>query len=376
VIRRVVPLAGWLAAVGVAVLALHRLGADPAWSLPGRSGVVVWLEQRTPEVAAFALLRLVALGAGWYLLAVTSVALVLRLVRADGAAAAVERCAPPAVSRVVRTALGISLAASSLTITSAAAESPPMPPDTSTTTSLPPPTMRRLPEPSPTTAPIPTVPGAPDRSPTTSVPSPTMRRLPEAATTTSAPAPTNGAMPDPAPTTSGPHDATPTSEVPRRSGDGASGSPPTSMPPSMRRLSDSLATTATAPHPSEDGAPEAPASPPPDVSPDARADRGLAARVRRPLGTRADAPAESGPTDPPAAAVGAATTWVVEPGDHLWAIAERTLAEAWQRPPNDHEIDPFWRAIVERNRPHLRDPQNPDLLFPGDRIEVLAPPPR
>jgi nucleoid-associated protein YgaU len=67
-------------------------------------------------------------------------------------------------------------------------------------------------------------------------------------------------------------------------------------------------------------------------------------------------------------------TWVVRPGDHLWRIAEATHTRAWGRAPSDREVDPFWRTVVEANRPSLHDPGNPDLLFPGDRITVPVPP--
>jgi nucleoid-associated protein YgaU len=65
----------------------------------------------------------------------------------------------------------------------------------------------------------------------------------------------------------------------------------------------------------------------------------------------------------------------VQPGDHLWAIAEGELHRAWGRPPSDRKIDPYWRTLVEQNRNRLHDPSNPDLLFPGDRITVPSPPP-
>lgn len=84
----------------------------------------------------------------------------------------------------------------------------------------------------------------------------------------------------------------------------------------------------------------------------------------------ADAPEpETAPPPGPA-------TWTVTPGDHLWAIAERSLATAWQRPPTDEEVDPYWRLLVEENRQRLPDPTNPDLIHPELRIEVPTPPPR
>lgn len=72
----------------------------------------------------------------------------------------------------------------------------------------------------------------------------------------------------------------------------------------------------------------------------------------------------------------ASRSWTVRPGDHLWAVAEQVLAEEWERAPTDAEVDPYWRAVVERNRPVLRDPGNPDLVFPGQVLAVPPPPAR
>lgn len=86
-----------------------------------------------------------------------------------------------------------------------------------------------------------------------------------------------------------------------------------------------------------------------------------------PAGT--DAPVPPPPAAPPR------TTWTVRPGDHFWSVAEQVLAEAWGRAPSDREVDPYWRSLVEANRPILRDPANADLLFPDQVIQVSPPPP-
>ncbi len=90
---------------------------------------------------------------------------------------------------------------------------------------------------------------------------------------------------------------------------------------------------------------------------------------------------EPGPADPAIVevddgAVSASTAgrWAVVPGDHLWAVAETTLARAWGRSPSDAEVDPYWRAVVEANRAHLLDPANPDLVRPGQILTVPIPP--
>ena len=91
------------------------------------------------------------------------------------------------------------------------------------------------------------------------------------------------------------------------------------------------------------------------------------ARSAEPAGT------PEAPPGPPAGEASAAPgTWTVGPGDHLWGVAERALAEAWGRPPSDAEVDPYWRALIEANRQRLRDPANPDLVFAG-QVLVLPP---
>lgn len=67
--------------------------------------------------------------------------------------------------------------------------------------------------------------------------------------------------------------------------------------------------------------------------------------------------------------------WVAEPGDHLWHVAEATLAAEWGRPPTDAEVAPYWTAVVEANRGVLADPSNPDLIHPGQAFTLPPPPP-
>jgi flagella basal body P-ring formation protein FlgA len=55
---------------------------------------------------------------------------------------------------------------------------------------------------------------------------------------------------------------------------------------------------------------------------------------------------------------------------------EEVLRTAWDRAPDDGETDPYWRVLVEVNRDVLADPENADLLFPGQVLEVPPPPPR
>lgn len=63
--------------------------------------------------------------------------------------------------------------------------------------------------------------------------------------------------------------------------------------------------------------------------------------------------------------------WTVRPGDHLWSIATRSLTDRLGRSPSAQEVVPHWQRLVELNRDRLRDPSNPDLIYPGD--DVLLP---
>lgn len=59
-------------------------------------------------------------------------------------------------------------------------------------------------------------------------------------------------------------------------------------------------------------------------------------------------------------------------GDHFWSIAEEELAAARSRPVSDAEVDPYWRLLVDTNRPEVVDP---DLLFPGQVVRIPPVPP-
>lgn len=61
------------------------------------------------------------------------------------------------------------------------------------------------------------------------------------------------------------------------------------------------------------------------------------------------------------------TIHVVEPGEHLWAIAAATVGHT-----GTGEIGRYWRSLVAHNRDRLRS-GDPDLVFPGEVIEL---PPR
>ena len=82
------------------------------------------------------------------------------------------------------------------------------------------------------------------------------------------------------------------------------------------------------------------------------------------------APEDTTGTEVPASPTPAAARWTIEAGDHLWKVAEETLREARGRPVADHEIDRYWRAVVELNRDVLVDRDNADLVYPGQVFEL------
>lgn len=99
------------------------------------------------------------------------------------------------------------------------------------------------------------------------------------------------------------------------------------------------------------GQPSAPA--PPDGT----------ARLPSPPGSPRPAPSTV-PAQP--ASRPARPEWRVRPGDSLWSIAEATVGGPPAR------VAAYWAELVSLNRPHLPDPADPSLLFPGD-VVVLPP---
>jgi hypothetical protein len=78
-------------------------------------------------------------------------------------------------------------------------------------------------------------------------------------------------------------------------------------------------------------------------------------------------------TPPPSPTTGA--THTVARGEHLWSIAARQVATATGNPPADvapGDIAPYWRRVVEVNRPRLRS-GDPNLVFPGEVVELPPP---
>ena len=76
-------------------------------------------------------------------------------------------------------------------------------------------------------------------------------------------------------------------------------------------------------------------------------------------------------TDDPAADAAPAEvpdTVTVAEGDHLWAIAERHVTAVRGASATDDEVGDYWRRLVDANLGRLVDPDDPDLVLPGQRF--------
>ncbi len=61
--------------------------------------------------------------------------------------------------------------------------------------------------------------------------------------------------------------------------------------------------------------------------------------------------------------------WVVEPGDSFWSIAEEHLEDELERNDlTDQEVADYWRSLIGANIDRLLDPENPDLIVPGQEF--------
>lgn len=63
-------------------------------------------------------------------------------------------------------------------------------------------------------------------------------------------------------------------------------------------------------------------------------------------------------------------TWTVATGESFWVIAAETVSDLLGRPATDDEIAPYWTALIDANRHRLVDPENPDLILPGQVFEL------
>lgn len=157
---RLVLALGWIAGLGASLLILHMLGRGQLSPPPldDPSSGRTWLDERDTPTAAFAIVRLLAIVATWYLIAATAIGLAARLVRlprmvhiADLATLAPVRHILSSIAGVGLTASTVSMAAVPLPVTSGSHASARRPAAAATRHRPPPPhtaaTMQRLPPP-------------------------------------------------------------------------------------------------------------------------------------------------------------------------------------------------------------------------------------
>jgi hypothetical protein len=275
--RRALPLIAWLSALLVGLAVFHGLGsgpmAAPPLTDPGTWGA--WAVARDPLIATVAVLRLVVLALAWYLVGVTTVGLLARLLRAARLVRLADALTLPLVRRLLQNALGVGLATAMVGAATA---------------------------PVPTGAPIEPASGQPHATATAAL---------EAEQATGHVSLVRADLAEDE------EEATPVSMRLLEQGDEEAGS--VSMRPGDRQESAEATLRVV-------------------EADEAEATGGDAHRVA--------------------------------PGESLWSIAQDALVERLDREPTDTEVRSYWQDVIEHNRDALADPDNPDLIFPGDEIRL------
>lgn len=102
-----------MVAVAAAIFVLHRAGGGQLGPPPlgDPAGWARWAAERDPIVAALAIVRVLALGAVWYLLVATVLGGVFRVLRAGRLVAITDWLTIPALRRLLVATAGVTLAA-------------------------------------------------------------------------------------------------------------------------------------------------------------------------------------------------------------------------------------------------------------------------
>lgn len=115
-LEQVRPLLVWLVVLLVAVVAFEALGRPPLASPPVTQPAawLAWVQSSTADQIAFNLLRLLGVALAWYLVGVTAVGVLARLVRWGGLVRVADALTVGPVRTLVQQALGATLAVSSV----------------------------------------------------------------------------------------------------------------------------------------------------------------------------------------------------------------------------------------------------------------------
>lgn len=115
---RLVLALGWIAGLGASLVILHALGRGPLATPPldAPSSVRTWLDERDTLTAAFAVVRLLAIVATWYLIAVTVIGVVARLVRLPRMVRIADLATLTPVRHIIASIAGLGLTASTVSM--------------------------------------------------------------------------------------------------------------------------------------------------------------------------------------------------------------------------------------------------------------------
>jgi hypothetical protein len=89
-------------------------------------------------------------------------------------------------------------------------------------------------------------------------------------------------------------------------------------------------------------------------------------------GSNVDPGSDDRPRTNPAPGAIPGRVWRIEPGQHLWHVAEATMVAALGARADEEAVTAYWAALVEANRDRLVVPSDPDLVFAGQ--EFVLPP--
>src|SRR5688500_14308792 len=107
--RRLLVGALWIVGLVATLLVLNRLGSVHLSTPPPlhRAELQLWLDDRDAVIAAFAIIRLVALGLAWYLLVVTGLGLAARLSHIPALVRVADVATLPAVRKILGAVAGV-----------------------------------------------------------------------------------------------------------------------------------------------------------------------------------------------------------------------------------------------------------------------------
>lgn len=336
-------LVGLAALLGALVLAGDRLPPPPLGDL---GAAWTWAGRTDPAVAAFSIVRLAAIAVTGYLLAASVVVLAGRTRHAPALVRRSALLVLPSIRRLIHHAVGAGLAVGVLG--SAATLGPP-----TAAASVAPGASAEPPRTPVGTGLDPADPMAPPDGPILHVLAdpPVLVDLGAAPVRDLRP-PLD--QPDPAAQPRQPDPRVPPEAGTTHHPELAATPDPSDAPAGA----DDRATPATAPAPAPPpsaSASAAPPSPPPIL------------RVEPPP------PSESAqPTPDEVPIPNPAATYTIEAGDHLWGVAEQTLADAWGQQPCGLAVARYLDDLVAANRSVLAVPDDADLVFPG-QVFTLPP---